>query len=234
MKQRIKINAIAIVVSLLLISLFPRLIIRHSAGIVDEIIEMLGLSLIFLGQLVRVSARGYKAEHSQSGDQLIENGPYGMVRHPMYAGIILIGLGVVLSVCNIWALLLFICMFLLRYLFLFKKEEQGLVRVFGDQYRAYQKRVPRLVPRPALFLSGDIFRHLPLKMRWFKSEAVSIIPVLFIVFVIEFSEAMTLGGGKFPMNEFLGFLAVLAAFLLLILFLVRKHEASSAHRTRPR
>ncbi|MDD5347820.1 MAG: isoprenylcysteine carboxylmethyltransferase family protein, partial [Candidatus Omnitrophica bacterium] len=140
MKQRIKINAIAIAVSLFIVSLFPRFIIRQSNGTADEIMKMVGLSLILLGQLVRVSARGYKAAHSRNGSHLIEDGPYGMVRHPMYAGIILIGMGVVLSVCNVWVFLLFVCMFLLRYLFLFQKEEQGLIRVFGDQYRAYQKR----------------------------------------------------------------------------------------------
>ena len=31
-------------------------------------------------------------------------------------------------------------------------EERKLVREFGDAYRAYQQRVPRLLPRPWLWL----------------------------------------------------------------------------------
>ncbi|MDD5347617.1 MAG: hypothetical protein PHT59_03290, partial [Candidatus Omnitrophica bacterium] len=95
-----------------------------------------------------------------------------------------------------------------------------------------QKRVPRLIPRLPLFLRGDIFRYLPLKLHWFKSEAMSIAIVLFLVFAIEFSEEIALHGWMFPLQESLGVLSVFAAYVLLILFLLRKHEASPAHRTR--
>jgi hydrogenase maturation factor HypF (carbamoyltransferase family) len=79
--------------------------------ILDDTMEIFGIALILLGQIFRVSGRGYKAEQSQQGQVLIEGGPYILVRNPMYLGILLIGLGIVLMLFNWWVICFFIIFF---------------------------------------------------------------------------------------------------------------------------
>ena len=100
MKKRLKINGIIIFCATIIVAFFPRVFFRNngSGTILEQYIEIMGFSLILLGQIIRVSARGYKAEHSRESQALIQAGPYQVVRNPMYLGIFLIGLGVVLAV----------------------------------------------------------------------------------------------------------------------------------------
>lgn len=227
MKQRIKINAIVIAVSILFVAVFPYVVIRRSASTGDDVLEVIGISFILLGQLLRVSARGYKAHHSQNGNKLIQEGPYALVRNPMYLGIILIGLGVVLSICNLWVLILFAIGFLSRYFMLFKKEEAVLLKAFGNQFATYVHKVPRLVPRFSVLAQDDICRYLPLKLAWFRSELISILPVLLVVLAIEFSEEAAYGGVSAIIRDSAVFLGIVLMYLILILFLARRYETSS-------
>jgi protein-S-isoprenylcysteine O-methyltransferase Ste14 len=72
-------------------------------------------------------------------------GPYAWVRHPMYtAAIVFIWLSPVMTVNQValWAIST-------AYLYVGSfPEEDKLVEEFGPAYRAYQRQVPRLVPRP--------------------------------------------------------------------------------------
>jgi protein-S-isoprenylcysteine O-methyltransferase Ste14 len=108
-KKRLKVNGVIMGFAALAIAFFPRFFLRvYSGGIQEEILEAAGFALILLGQIIRVSARGYKAEHSQDSWALIQGGPYQVVRNPMYLGIFLIGLGVVLAIFRWWAAAVFI------------------------------------------------------------------------------------------------------------------------------
>ncbi|MDP2831013.1 MAG: hypothetical protein Q8O02_02035, partial [Candidatus Omnitrophota bacterium] len=73
MKKRLKFNGIIMVSAALVVAFFPRFFLRaYSGGIREEILEALGFALILLGQIIRVSARGYKAEHSRDSQALIQ------------------------------------------------------------------------------------------------------------------------------------------------------------------
>ena len=128
MKKRLKINGIIMACIVLVIAFFPRFFLRvaNSGGIREEIVEALGFALILLGQIIRVSARGYKAEYSQDSQILIQGGAYQVVRNPMYLGIFLIGLGVVLAIFRWWAVVVFVAVFIIRYILLIYKEEKKL------------------------------------------------------------------------------------------------------------
>jgi protein-S-isoprenylcysteine O-methyltransferase Ste14 len=68
------------------------------------------------------------------------------VRHPIYAGTILIIIGFFFFIPN-WPTLVS-CLLMLGYLPVgIYFEEKKLVAAFGDQYLAYKKRVPSLIPR---------------------------------------------------------------------------------------
>jgi len=81
----------------------------------------------------------------KEGHELVETGPYALVRHPIYTGLLVAFIGSafargdwsgVLAVVIAWAALW-------RKL---RLEERWMTERFGEQYIAYSRRVPALVP----------------------------------------------------------------------------------------
>lgn len=185
MKTRIKINGFIIVCAIVLMAIFPDVFLRQRrAGFnIGFFCAAAGFSLMFLGQLLRVSARGYKSEHSQNSGALVTGGPYALVRNPMYLGILLVGLGVNLVLFQWWVAALFLLVFMARYIPLLLKEEKKLLAAFGQEYKEYMQRAPRLFPSLKM-LANDANRYLPLKRSWFNKEKASIIATIAVVLLI--------------------------------------------------
>jgi protein-S-isoprenylcysteine O-methyltransferase Ste14 len=182
MKKRIKINGIIMVLAFILVVIFRKIFFRQAgSGWEENLLRIIGLLSLLLGQVIRVSARGYKAEHSKNSHALIEGGPYQVVRNPMYLGILLIGLGVVLMLFNWWVVLLFLLIFTARYFPLILSEEQKLRNMFPGTYEAYCRRVPRMMPRITGLIKINVRKYLPIKLIWFKKEINSIISLLIVI-----------------------------------------------------
>ncbi|GAA5015265.1 isoprenylcysteine carboxylmethyltransferase family protein [Massilia kyonggiensis] len=101
--------------------------------------------LIVLGFMLLASAWDvlYKAQRAHT---LASTGPYAKVRHPQYAGFIVIMVGFLLQ----WPTLITLVMFpilVVMYIHLAHREEQESIAAFGDVYRQYMKDVPGFVPR---------------------------------------------------------------------------------------
>ena len=77
---------------------------------------------------------------------LVTNGPYRYVRNPIYLGSFLFIVSIALVAANWLILLPAIILIILVYLQI-KNEEAMLIDRFGDEYREYMKRTPRLIPR---------------------------------------------------------------------------------------
>jgi uncharacterized membrane protein len=76
--------------------------------------------------------------------ELVTTGVYGIVRHPLYvAGIIIFTFSPHITVNGITITVLAD----LYFLFGMFIEERRFLKIFGDQYRTYMKKVPRMVPR---------------------------------------------------------------------------------------
>ncbi|MFZ5609614.1 MAG: methyltransferase family protein [Pseudomonadota bacterium] len=87
----------------------------------------------------------YRAQREGS---LATAGPYARLRHPQYAGFILIMTGFLLQ----WPTILTVAMFpilVFMYWRLAIAEEREAEAAFGEAYRAYAARVPRFLPRLA-------------------------------------------------------------------------------------
>jgi protein-S-isoprenylcysteine O-methyltransferase Ste14 len=171
----------------LAIAFFPRFFLRvaNSDSIQEEVVEVLGFAFILLGQIIRVSARGYKAEHSCDSRALIQGGPYQVVRNPMYLGIFLIGLGVVLAVFKWWTIMVFVAVFIIRYILLIYKEEKNLYLMFPREYPEYCRKVPRIFPALSNIIKLEISEYLPIKIIWIKKEIGSILTLLLLTLLIE-------------------------------------------------
>lgn len=103
-------------------------------------IALRGWSVRTLGQyftyIVRVS----------SDQQVVEAGPYRLIRHPSYAGGLLTGIGIGLSMRYGLGPLLIGGAMLASYLIRIRVEERALAEGIGEPYRAYMTRTKRLVP----------------------------------------------------------------------------------------
>ena len=223
MKKRLKINGVIMGCAALAIVFFPRFFLRaYSGGAGEEIIEALGFAFILLGQIIRVSARGYKAEHSQDSQALIQGGPYQVVRNPMYLGIFLIGLGVVLTVFKWWAVVIFILVFIIRYILLIYTEEKKLGTMFPQAYPEYCRRVPRIFPSLYNLVNLDIIEYLPIKIIWFKKEIGSILTLLLLTLLVESWEDIAEEGFRVYLQQSVWILLIFVLFALFVILLSKR------------
>jgi len=92
--------------------------------------------------------------------KLIDHKIYSIVRNPLYAGAIVVGLGGALLRFSTYAFVFWILVLMLFVLHIHFVEDKELVERFGDSFRKYQRRVPSLLVRPRnwgkliLFLFG--------------------------------------------------------------------------------
>ncbi len=82
----------------------------------------------------------------QRKGKLLKDGIYRVVRHPRYlsAGIAVIAVALIIDYVGIYVLIL--VLFPAGFLMLVF-EERDLIDRFGEEYRQYQREVPRLLPR---------------------------------------------------------------------------------------
>jgi len=87
--------------------------------------------------------------------ELVTSGVYGIVRHPLYfAGIIIFTFNPYSTVNGLTITILADAYFLFG-MFI---EERRFVKIFGDQYREYMKRVPRFIPRRRRYNEGNLVK----------------------------------------------------------------------------
>ena len=77
---------------------------------------------------------------------VIRNGVFGIVRHPIYLGSILLYLGLLILTLSIAAATIWIFIIIFYYL-ISRHEEKLLLGKFGEDYEEYMKQVPMLIPR---------------------------------------------------------------------------------------
>jgi len=82
---------------------------------------------------------------TREGHRVVDSGPYALVRHPIYTGIMLA------AVCTLilkgtWPAVFGFVLLTGGFFFKARAEERFLRNEFGDQYDGYARRVPMLVP----------------------------------------------------------------------------------------
>lgn len=75
---------------------------------------------------------------------LITNGPYSMIRHPMYTAVLLVGLSMILNDFSIWRLVIYLTL-LINQLLKLHYEERLLKDKFME-YQDYQNKTKKLIP----------------------------------------------------------------------------------------
>lgn len=102
----------------------------------------IGLPLALVGTLFRLYASG----HIVKNRELATQGPYAMVRHPLYTGNILIVVGFALAASLWWTLPLAALFFWFYYPPAIDYEDRKLRETFGEQWEQWAAGVPALIP----------------------------------------------------------------------------------------
>lgn len=89
-------------------------------------------------------------EVNNETSELLRNGPFALVRHPRYL-MVLIGIVGWAMICNFSGVYVVSALSALGFLLVIHLEERELVERFGDDYRAYQREVPALIPNAQSF-----------------------------------------------------------------------------------
>jgi protein-S-isoprenylcysteine O-methyltransferase Ste14 len=120
---------------------------------VDEALNGLGVLLCFLGAGVRFVTLGFipAGTSSQSRTMTVRTlnteGPYAVVRHPLYLGNLFITLGLLCIAHEPWAWGLGLSYWLVSHAFISRAEDALLRRVHGEVYDAWAARVPAWIPK---------------------------------------------------------------------------------------
>jgi protein-S-isoprenylcysteine O-methyltransferase Ste14 len=109
------------------------------------------VALTAVGLLFAVWARQYLGSNwsgtvsIKKDHQLITNGPYALVRHPIYTGVLLALVGSAMAIGE-WRAVLGLALASLALWRKLRLEKHLLHRQFGETYQAYCQRVPALIP----------------------------------------------------------------------------------------
>jgi len=129
----------------------PHLVSNRLALFVPSLRALwIGAALTAIGIAVAIWARLYIGRNwsprpaKKEAHELVTGGPYAVVRHPIYTGIILAALGTALTgtIFGVIVLALAAALFLSRV----RTEERIMLELFPDAYPPYQSRTKRLIP----------------------------------------------------------------------------------------
>ncbi len=111
-----------------------------------------GIFLMLLGVVIRqwaiaVLGRFFSFHVRVVEDhRVVDKGPYRLVRHPSYTGVLITFIGLALAVQSLGALLVLLAVFIVSYGYRMGVEEKALLSELGDDYANYMKRTKRLIP----------------------------------------------------------------------------------------
>jgi protein-S-isoprenylcysteine O-methyltransferase Ste14 len=92
-----------------------------------------GASIAIIGEALRIWAAG----HLEKGREVTSSGPYRFVRHPLYAGSILMGVGLAVASASLPVTIL-VAVYLVTLITAAVRTEEAFLRArFGDAYDRY-------------------------------------------------------------------------------------------------
>jgi len=137
---------------ILLCLLLPRVVPATSITSGSVFVFWLGVALVYAGLAFRLYAitvlgRYFTPSVAVVADQqVVEDGPYKLIRHPAYTGLLIMFLGFGLGSTNWLSLLALMGCALLGLSYRIHVEELVLQEHLGQRYQEYMRRTKRLIP----------------------------------------------------------------------------------------
>ena len=130
---------------------FGNNIIREQFVPHSYLVEFIGLAVCIFGAFIAIWSRQLigknwsLAVQLKEDHELIQKGPYSLVRHPIYSGLILLFLGNAVMVGD-WRGLIAVAIVFASFLYKSRKEENWLIAQFGTKYKSYKKNTDMFIP----------------------------------------------------------------------------------------
>jgi len=144
---------LAILIAVLLALRLPD--VRHALGqpgfnVHDPHAGLIGAALVLLGVGLAVWARFVIGRNwgnpmtQRENPELVTAGPYSVIRHPIYTGILTAMLGSAIALRPV--LFLFFLLLAVFFIYSARQEEKRMALLFPAQYPAYKARTKMLLP----------------------------------------------------------------------------------------
>jgi protein-S-isoprenylcysteine O-methyltransferase Ste14 len=141
----IRVATVVVIIVLLRTRVLNDRTVTHS-----PLLHGIGLALFFAGLALAVWARGYIGRNwgmpmSQKIDaELVTSGPYRVVRHPIYSGIILAMIGTAIAIS--WQWLIVVAALGGYFVYSAFVEERTMTEQFPDTFPQYRRSSKMLIP----------------------------------------------------------------------------------------
>ena len=141
----------------LVILLFRFGVFQHHAANTDPWLAGAGLVLFAAGLGFAIWARMHIGRNwgtpmtQKDEPELVTSGPYHLVRHPIYSGVLVAGVGTAVALSWLW--LIAVALAGVYFIYSAKVEEHYLTERFPDAYPVYKRSTKMLVP--LILLSGS-------------------------------------------------------------------------------
>lgn len=118
--------------------------------IVSPVLNIIGVVLCGLGIGFAIWARLHIGRNwgmpmsIKENPELITSGPYSVVRHPIYTGVIFALLGTALN--NTGIVFVICALFAAYFIYSATREEKLMMQQFPEQYAAYRQRTKMIIP----------------------------------------------------------------------------------------
>ena len=117
----------------------------------DILVWSSGLFFLIGGESLRLWSLRYIGKGSRTRKKkcrvLVKEGPYALVRNPLYCGNLLILVGATILSELAWLIPIVILLFFLQYYCIVLWEEEVLLEYFPEEAKRYIESVPRWLPR---------------------------------------------------------------------------------------
>lgn len=117
------------------------------AGTAAVVLLMAGAIALFASSARELGRNWSLVARTRSDHQLVRTGPYSRVRHPIYLGMLLFLLAMAVALGHWLQLIVAVPIFLAGTAIRTRTEDSLLEESFGEQFRAYRKTTPALIPK---------------------------------------------------------------------------------------
>lgn len=152
-------------------------------SLLDLLLDFVGFILIVICALGRLWSSMYISGYKT--DTLIKDGPYSIVRNPLYVFSFLGALGIGFASGNLLVLGLLIVGFLLYYPFVVLGEEKELIKAHGDAFLKYMESTPRIFPRLSLLSEPDVY---PINAKIYRNSFFDVMWFFWVFIILQLIE----------------------------------------------
>ena len=114
-----------------------------------------GFSILLIGESVRIWSVSYAGSETRTttgvgGSNLVTQGPYAIIRNPLYMGNIMMygGIGIMSNAIYPFLLIIAVIYFIFQYYLIIFNEEGYLLLTYKENFRTYCNHVHRFFPYP--------------------------------------------------------------------------------------